>query len=146
VATVEANGFLRGVGSGVAEITATYTLAAKSRRALVRITVPAPPYRLSPSSLDFGEQPVGTSSSKDMTLTNTSGGPMKIAGVVTVGDYTASSNCVSTSPLDAGATCRVTVTFAPAAAGPRQGALQITELDETFDFRLTGIGTGGARQ
>ena len=146
VATVDDNGFLRGVGSGVAEITATYTLAAESRRALVRIIVPAPPYGLSPSSLDFGEQPVGTSSSKDMTLTNTSGDPMNIAGVVTVGDYTASSNCVSASPLDADATCTVTVTFTPTAAGPRQGALQITELDETFGFRLTGIGTGGPRR
>jgi centrosomal CEP192-like protein/Big-like domain-containing protein len=143
VATVDDNGFLRGVGSGVAEITATYTLAAGSRRALVRIIVPAPPYRLSPSSLEFGEQPVGTSSSKDMTLTNTSGDPMNIAGVVAVGDYTASSNCVSPSPLDADAACTVTVTFTPTAAGPRQGALQITELDETFGFRLTGIGTGG---
>ena len=146
VATVDDNGFLRGVGSGVAAITATYTLAAESRRALVRITVPAPPYRLSPSSLDFGEQPVGTSSSQDMTLTNTSGDPMTVAGVVAVGDYTASSHCVLASPLDADATCTVTVTFAPTAAGSRQGALQIIELAETFGFRLTGIGTGGPRR
>ncbi len=81
-----------------------------------------------------------------MTLTNNSGDPMNIAGVVTLGDYTASSNCVSSSPLDADATCTVTVTFTPTAAGPRQGALQITELDETFDFRLTGLGTGGPRR
>ena len=146
VATVDDNGFLRGVGSGVAEITATYTLAAESRRALVRIIVPAPPYRLSPSSLDFGEQPVGTSSSQDMTLTNTSGDPMSIAGVVAVGDYTASSKCVSASPLDPDATCTVTVTFTPTAAGPRQGALQITELDETFRFRLTGTGLSVPRR
>ena len=146
VATVDDNGFLRGVASGVAEIMATYTLAAESRRAIVRIIVPAPPYGLSPSSLDFGEQPVGKSSSKDMTLTNNSGDPMNIAGVVTLGDYTASSNCVSSSPLDADATCTVTVTFTPTAAGPRQGALQITELDETFDFRLTGLGMGGPRR
>jgi hypothetical protein len=144
VATVDDSGFVRGVGSGVAEITATYTLAAERRRALVRVIVPAPPYTLSPGSLDFGEQPVGTSSSKDMTLTNTSRDPMHIAGVVTVGDYSASSNCVSTSPLAADATCTVTVTFTPTAAGPRHGALQITELDETFGFRLIGIGTGGA--
>jgi len=146
VATVDDNGFLRGVGSGAAEITATYTLAAESRRALIRIVVPAPPYRLSPDSLDFGERPVGTSASKPMTLTNTSGDPMTIAGVVAVGDYTASSNCVSASPLDADATCTVTVTFTPTAAGPRQGALQITELDETFAFRLTGIGNGASAQ
>jgi hypothetical protein len=146
VATVDDNGLLRGVSSGVAEITATYTLAAESRQARVRINVPAPPYRLSPSSLDFGEQPVGTSSSKDMTLTNTRGDLMNIAGVVAVGDYTALSNCVSTSPLDADAMCTVTVTFTPTATSPRQGAVQITELDETFGFRLTGIGTGGPRR
>jgi hypothetical protein len=146
VATADDNGFMRGAGSGVAEITATYTLAGESRRALVRIIVPAPPYRLSPSSLDFGEQPVGTSSSQDMTLTNTSGDPMSIAGVVAVGDYRASSKCVLAPPLNADATCTVTVTFTPTAAGPRQGELQITELDETFVFRLTGVGTGGPRR
>jgi uncharacterized protein YjdB len=145
VATVDDNGFLRGIGSGVAEVTATYTLATESRRTPIRIIVPSPPYTLSPSSLDFGEHRVGTSSSQDMTLTNTTGDPMSIAGVVAVGDYTASRTCVSASPLDPKATCTVTVTFTPTADGPRAGTLQITELDETFDFRLTGIGTSGAR-
>src|SRR6185295_16148891 len=37
VATVDDNGFLEGVDSGVAQITATYTLAAESRRAPGRI-------------------------------------------------------------------------------------------------------------
>jgi hypothetical protein len=78
--------------------------------------------------------------------TNTSGDPMSIAGVVAVGDYTASSKCVSASPLDPDATCTVTVTFTPTAAGPRQGALQITELDETFRFRLTGTGLSVPRR
>ena len=78
-----------------------------------------------------------------MTLTNTSGDPMTVAGVVAVGDYTASSHCVLASPLDADATCTVTVTFTPTEAGSRQGALQIIELAETFGFRLTGMGPGG---
>lgn len=89
---------------------------------------------------------MGTSSSQEMTLTNTSGDPMSIDGVVAVGDYRASSTCVSASPLDGDATCTVTVTFTPTAAGLRRGALQITELDETFAFRLIGTGLAGPRR
>ena len=117
VATVDDNGFLRGVGSGVAEITATYTLVAERRRALVRIIDPAPPYRLSPSSLDFGEQPVGTLL-EGMTLTNNSA-THELPGRE-VGDYTGSAIAFIVALM--ASHMHGDRDVPPTAARPRQGA------------------------
>ena len=77
-----------------------------------------------------------------MTLTNSSDEPWTIRSVTTGGDFSATDDCVASSPLAAGASCTITVTFAPAESGPRAGGLSISDTLNSVPvtFWLTGRG------
>ena len=49
--------------------------------------------------IDFGNQAVGTMSTQQMTITNTSNEALGITEVTVSGDYSATDNCVAASPL-----------------------------------------------
>jgi len=85
--------------------------------------------RLSPPSLDFGEQAVGTTSApRVVTLTNLLNGvstvPLGIISVQTNGDFAVAQNSCPAS-LPAGSSCTLAVAFTPSAAGSRTGTLSI---------------------
>jgi hypothetical protein len=80
---------------------------------------------LSPTSLSFGNQVVGTpSASQTVTLSNTSGASLTVSGIATSGDFSQSSSCGST--LAAGASCAINITFVPSTAGARTGTLTVS--------------------
>ena len=83
---------------------------------------------VSPASLDFGDQPVGTTSApKRVTLTNTGNLDVTISNITASGDFARSNSCpISPSTLAKGASCTIDVTFTPTATGNRTGALTIT--------------------
>jgi parallel beta-helix repeat protein len=106
---------------------------------------PATP--VSPTTLDFGTQAVGTTSvSQTVTLTNTSSEAAAVASITVSGDYVQSNDCPSGSAtLDAGATCTITVAFAPTESGPREGMLTISMPDapgSPYTVALSGQGQG----
>jgi hypothetical protein len=83
---------------------------------------------LSPTSLSFSNQVVGTTSaSQTVTLTNNQSTALSITSIATSGtnasDFAETNNCVGSVP--AGASCSISVTFTPAAAGSRTGSLTI---------------------
>lgn len=85
---------------------------------------------LSPSSLNFGSQKVGTKSApQTITLTNqgiTSLGITQISiGGINARDFAETNNCPSS--LNAGATCTITVTFNPSKTGTRKAQVSITD-------------------
>jgi sugar lactone lactonase YvrE len=83
---------------------------------------------LSPSTLNFCCYTIGDSSSQTVTVTNTSGASVEIAGIAMNGDPSLvvhGSTCGSI--LTAGATCAITVTFNPAAYGTFGSTLIVTE-------------------
>jgi uncharacterized repeat protein (TIGR03803 family) len=81
---------------------------------------------ISPSSLKFSSQAVGTTSSpQSVTLTNTGSEPLTVSGASVSGDFTVSDNC--NAPLSPGQSCQFTVQFAPTATGTRTGKLFITD-------------------
>ncbi len=85
---------------------------------------------LSLSSLGFGSQYAGTTSTAQaLTLSNTGNAPLTIAGItitgVNSGDFARVSTCGSS--LAAGGTCSISVTFAPTAAGARAATLSVTD-------------------
>ena len=88
---------------------------------------------VSPASLNFGNQNVGTTSaSQTVTLRNTGSGLLNIAGITfagTGGDYTETNNCGSQLTPAGGAkdNCTITVTFSPTAGGSRPDIIQITD-------------------
>lgn len=95
-----------------------------SNSATVTITAPPAP-TVSPTSVNFSATHQGFSTTQTVSLTNTSAGPLTIASIVATGSgFTQTNNCGSS--LTAAASCTVTVTFAPTAAGTTTGSLAIT--------------------
>src|SRR5205807_8735992 len=86
----------------------------------------APAVGLSPASLSFGDQPVGTlSQAQAVTLTNTGNYALSITDIQASGDFLESHpTCGAT--LAAGAFCTINVVFNPQAAGPRTGQVVVT--------------------
>jgi FG-GAP-like repeat/Abnormal spindle-like microcephaly-assoc'd, ASPM-SPD-2-Hydin len=100
---------------------------------------------LSSGALSFGGQSVGTASAPQLvTLTNTSALPLTISNIGLTGsnpgDYSFTTGCGSV--LGAGASCTISVTFTPAAAGTRTAFVSITDsaLGSPQNIALTGTG------
>jgi uncharacterized repeat protein (TIGR01451 family) len=106
----------------------------------------APVVAPSPSSADFGNRRVGTTSAaQTFTITNTGNGPLTITGASVGGtdsaNYVTSSNgCVTT--LAVSGSCSVDVAFAPTSAGTHNATLDIVSNDPTgtTHLSLTGVG------
>jgi len=96
---------------------------------------------LSPTSLSFGSQVIGTASaSQTLTLSNTGGAPLAISGIAIAGDFSQSGSCGST--LAAGASCAVNITFAPSGAGARTGTLTVSSNSSGGQVTASFSGTG----
>ncbi len=99
---------------------------------------PGPAISITPTSVSFGNQVVGTTGSKSVTLTNTGGQPFFAQGatssspkpvVVTSGGTgfdASSSSC--TTPLQPGKSCKIRVTFTPNAFASYAGTLYVYDL------------------
>ena len=86
----------------------------------------APGAGVSPTSLTFTSQTVGTTSgSQGVTLTNTGTASLSISGISASGDFGETNNCGSS--LAAGGNCNISVTFSPTGSGTRTGTLSITD-------------------
>jgi hypothetical protein len=143
VITANAAGMITAIGPGNAWVTATYGHAGQPvASASIRATVT--PFLLTPSpaSLSFGSQELGTIGTQRVTLTNTATSPVRILSVGTGGDFSEADNCVSSSPLAAGASCSVTVTFTPTIIGPENSVISIATSAQTAATAVLVGGTG----
>jgi methionine-rich copper-binding protein CopC len=105
-----------------------------------------PSASLSPTSLTFASQSVGTTSSaQTVTLTNSGGGALSISSIAVTGtnsgDFAQTHSCGSS--LAAGASCSINVTFTPTAVGTRTATLTVTDnaSGSPQTASLTGTGT-----
>jgi centrosomal CEP192-like protein len=93
-----------------------------------------PPWSLSPLSLNFGNQLVGTSSNaQSTTLANKTNTALTISSIAVAGTNSgdfAQTNTCATSPANLGAngSCQVNVTFQPTATGIRTASLTFTDI------------------
>ena len=102
-----------------------------------------PAVALSPSGLTFADQLMGTTSAAEtVTLTNSGTATLEITGVSASGDFTETNNCGSS--LNAGASCSISVNFAPKAGGALSGALLVADNagSGTQSVSLSGTGAG----
>jgi hypothetical protein len=98
---------------------------------------------LSPTSLTFPSQAENTTSApQTITVENYGNATLTISSVATVGPFTVSANTCGTS-LTAGATCTISVEFAPKSTGAFTGALILTDNagDSPQTVDLSGTGT-----
>jgi hypothetical protein len=95
---------------------------------------------LSPLSLTFAQQQIGTiSPTQQVTLTNAGDVALTlIAASITSGDFTVTNACGNS--LAAHATCAFDVSFAPIASGVRSGTLTVTDQFRTQTVALNGTG------
>jgi len=108
------------------------------------LTVQGPLVSLSPISLTFDTQFIGTTSApQPVTLTNTGNGPLTTPTITTSGDFAQTNNCASGAAP--GAHCTINVTFTPTAAGLRSGTLTISDNapGSPHVVNLTGTGAVG---
>jgi len=109
----------------------------------------APVVSLSPTSVSFGNQNVGsTSSAQAVSLTNSGTTPLSISNIALSGtnasDFAQSNTCPSgSSTLAAGSSCTINVTFTPGANGARSANLTFTDnaSDSPQSVALSGTGT-----
>ncbi len=95
---------------------------------------------LSPLSLSFPPQQLGTSSApQQVLLANAGDVPLTlITAVIVAGDFTAINGCGPS--LAPHSSCAINVGFAPTVTGSRTGTLQITDQFRTQTVSLSGAG------
>ena len=96
---------------------------------------------LSTAAIDFGGVMPGMSADAVLTISNNGGGPLEISSILpssyppfAIGSYN--------SPLAAGSTMDVTITFAPIASGDFSGDVTITSDDPDSPHVITVAGSG----
>lgn len=130
-------------GTRSASLSVTDNAAGSPQSVSLRGTGDAAVVTLSPTSLSFGAQPLGTTSAaQTVTLINTGNETLSITGLtVSAGFRKASQTCSQT--LAAGAACTVQIEFTPARGGPITGTVTVTDNapGSPQTVSLTGVGT-----
>ena len=131
----------------VANLSATLQILDNSAQSprnvpLTGVGLAPPTVALSPTSLNFAAQIVGSKSSgQSVMLTTSGGGTLAISSISASSDFVAGDNCGKS--VAGGANCTITVTFTPSAAGGRAGTLVIVDnaTDSPQMVSLSGLGT-----
>ena len=118
------------IGTRSANVTVTDNAAGSPQKVPVNGTGLAPVVNLSPTSLAFPTQAIGSSSaSQNVTLKNTGQAPLTISGIALAGanpgDFALTNNCGAS--LTVNASCTITATFTPTAAWSRSAAIMLTD-------------------
>jgi uncharacterized membrane protein len=104
-----------------------------------------PSLTLTPSTLMFGTQVVGTTGGSEpvvesVVLKNDGAAALNISEIVTTGDYSQTNNCPPALPV--GSSCRANITFKPSENGARNGSLKVTDNAGGSPQELSIEGTG----
>lgn len=136
----------KGINNRTASLVITDSAAGGSQT--VAISGVATAVLLSPTTLTFGSQAVGTTSaSQTITLTDESGTALSITSIAVTG--TNSGDFAQTNTCGTGvagkASCTISVTFTPTASGTRTASISVTDNGggSPQTVTLTGTATGG---
>ncbi len=102
---------------------------------------------ISPTSLTFSGQTVGTTSAaQTVTVSNNGAFALIFSNITTSGDFAGATLAQCTNIPDEGAPCVFSITFKPTATGTRTGAITFTDnaTGSPHTVTLTGTGTPGA--
>ncbi len=108
---------------GTATVTITGTSGNASATTTISLTVqPAVIVTLTPPSVTFGPQPVGTTSGPQV-IQLSANGPLSITSITTSAEFAETNNCGNGLPN--GGSCQISVTFTPSASGTQNGTLSV---------------------
>ena len=105
----------------------------------------SPSVTLSPKTLSYSRQLVGTSSTQTVTLTNSGNAPLTITSMsisgADPGDFAQTNGCGT--DVEPGANCSINVTFTPLHSGTRNATLSVADnaAGSPQTVSLTGVGT-----
>jgi hypothetical protein len=104
-----------------------------------------PNVQLSPKTLSFTAQKVGTTSApQNITLTDNGGGTLTIGSITVSGadpaDFAQTNNCPATLPTMG--TCTIVVTFTPTVTGSRTATVSVTDNASSSPQQAALSGTG----
>jgi pimeloyl-ACP methyl ester carboxylesterase len=110
---------------------------------------PAPAARVSPASLDFGEQPLGTTSApQTVTITNTGTAPLTLSSLISIVALDTSNFAITSDSggvtMAPGQSRNLSITFTPTAAGSRQASLSFDSNAAGSPHSVSLKGTGRA--
>ncbi len=125
--------------------TLTITGNAANSPQTVALTGTGTVVELSPTSVNFGNQAVGTTSPpQTVTLTNVGTVPLRIVGIGVDGsdfaDFPEATNCPSS--LAAEASCAINVRFRPRATGTRRASVVVSDDGGGSPQRVGLVGNG----
>ncbi len=132
-------------GNRTASVSVTDNATGSPQQVPLTGTGTAPGVTLSPLSLAFGDQNVGTASAaQSATLTNTGTGTLAIVSIKITGanntDFSQTNNCGTS--LAAGLSCSVSVTFKPKQTGNRTASVSVTDSATGSPQSVSIAGTG----
>jgi hypothetical protein len=110
------------------------------------VAAAGPSANVAPSSLSFGNQPVGTpSGTLTATLANSGSAALSVSSIAVAGanagDFAQSNSCGSS--VAAGGSCTISVTFDPTASGSRTASVSISDNATAGSPQTIGLsGTG----
>jgi hypothetical protein len=122
---------------GVPDVAAATGLAPPAFSVMLSVAFKA----VSPGSLNFGSQGVGTTSAPHtITISNPSNVKFNIASIVASGNFSQTNDCGAS--LVPGAHCDVTVKFTPTATGLESGAITVADSTKISPLAIPLSGTG----
>jgi hypothetical protein len=132
-------------GSFTASVTFTDNASGSPQAVALSGTGASPVVSLSPTSLSFGNQPVGVASaSQTITLSNTGNAALSVGSIGLTGtnpsDFAQSNNCGTS--VAAGANCAISVTFTPVANGSFTASVTLTDNASGSPQAVALSGTG----
>jgi len=117
-------------GARSANVTVTDNAANSPQSVPLSGTGLAPAVKLSPMSLTFGTELIGSNSAaQQITLTNTGTAPLTISNIApwgaNAGDFSLTNNCGTSLAINS--SCAISVMFTPTSAWSRTGAVMIAD-------------------
>jgi hypothetical protein len=98
---------------------------------------------LSPQQINFGNQPLNTSSdATTVTLTNEGTAPLSISSITATGDFALSNNGCGTSVSAGGGTCTFQITFTPSQLDQEVSEVSISDSSSGSPHHITVTGNG----
>lgn len=130
--------------NGTANGTLTITDSAAGSPQVISLTGTGTIGSLSPATINFGNQAVGTKSAgQTLTLSNVGQSTVRVS-TITIGGANASdfSQTNSCGSISAGASCTISISFTPAAVGSRSATVNVTFTSAISPVPATLTGTG----